>query len=110
MATRSRGRWVFRREKRWAVALWLAAFLAAAAGACGPPRGQRGEGPGGRDQPLGLSPREELALGRKAYEEVLSKYRVEPRDSPAVRRVRQVGARIAKASEIEPLRREIHLR
>jgi predicted Zn-dependent protease len=68
-----------------------------------------GEGPGHRRQALGLTPEQELELGRKAYQEILSKSDVEPQDSPDVQRVRRVGSRIVKAVEIEPLQREINL-
>jgi predicted Zn-dependent protease len=70
-----------------------------------------GEGPGGRRQPLALSPRQELAVGRRAYREVLDEYRdrIVPRDDPRVERCRRVVGRLAKAAEIEPLQREINL-
>ena len=86
--------------------------------ACAPPGGspegresdQRGgQGPGHRTQSLGLTPEQELSLGRQAYAEILEKAHVEPPDSPDVRRVRRVGQRIAKAAQIEPLQREINL-
>ncbi len=77
------------------------------------PRGG-GEGPGHRAQPLALSSREELALGRKAYQEVLSNPkefgRVLPSDSPECQRVRGIARRIIDAAGIEPLQREINLR
>lgn len=73
-----------------------------------------GQGPGHRAQPLALSPEQELELGREASKEILSdpeKYgRALPADSPQVRRVHTVAGRIIKASEIEPLQREINLR
>jgi predicted Zn-dependent protease len=74
-------------------------------------RGEQGEGPGGRSQPLALTPKQELALGRKASNEVMqeARGRVLPEDDPSVRRVRAVLARLVKATEIEPLRREINL-
>jgi predicted Zn-dependent protease len=68
------------------------------------------EGPGHRPQSLALSPRQELDLGTQAYQEVLQKYHALPDNDPAVQKVRRVGARIARASEIEPLQREIGLR
>jgi predicted Zn-dependent protease len=71
--------------------------------------GQSGQGPGRRTQALALSPSQELNLGEQAYREVLKKYRKLP-DGPAVEKVRQIGERIARASEIEPLQREINLR
>jgi metalloendopeptidase OMA1, mitochondrial len=84
---------------------------------CGNPFGDdggagRGEGPGGREQPLALSPSEELQVGRKAYAEVLQEYRDRalPKNHPDVRRVAGVVSRLAKAAQIEPLQREIHLR
>jgi metalloendopeptidase OMA1, mitochondrial len=78
----------------------------------GPENG--GEGPGHRAQTLGLSPQQELELGRQAYKQVLSnpnKYgRVVPRDRPECQRIRGIAERIIHASGIEPLRREINLR
>lgn len=87
-----------------------------ALGGCDGPRGggRAGEGPGKREQRLALSPQQELELGRQAYREVLSnpqKYgRVVAADRPEVRRVREIAHRIVRASEIEPLQREINLR
>ena len=74
--------------------------------------GRRGEGPGGREQPLALTPAEELNVGRRAYREVLSEYRnrtLPPSDQRSVM-VRRIVDRLAKAAEIEPLQREINLR
>jgi metalloendopeptidase OMA1, mitochondrial len=92
--------------------------LCAGFAACGcgfPAAGEpRGEGPGHREQVLALSPRQELELGRRAYQEVLNNPRkygpALPADSPECRRVRAVTRRIIRASEIEPLQREINLR
>ena len=75
---------------------------------CTPPPPQ-GEGPGHRAQELALSPEQELELGRKAYREVLEESRALPRNSKEVRRVTQVGERIADTVKIEPLMREINL-
>jgi predicted Zn-dependent protease len=69
----------------------------------------QGEGPGHREQELALTPDEELALGRKAYKEVLSESDVLPKDSPQTKRVRRVGERIAETVKIESLMREINL-
>jgi predicted Zn-dependent protease len=83
---------------------------------CGYPAGgpPQGEGPGHRQQALALSPRQELELGRRAYQEVLSnpdKFgRALPDNSPGCRRVRAVTRRIVQAAQIEPLQREINLR
>jgi predicted Zn-dependent protease len=82
---------------------------------CGLPAdegGQRGEGPGGRYQPLGLPPQEEYRVGLEAYQKVLSEYRdrLLPDDAPESVRVRGIMGRIVKAAGIEPLQREIHLR
>jgi predicted Zn-dependent protease len=71
---------------------------------------QGGQGPGHRAQSLGLTPEQELSLGKQAYREILSKAHVEPQDSSQVQRVRRVGMRIVRAAEIEPLQREINLR
>jgi predicted Zn-dependent protease len=72
----------------------------------------RGEGPGGRQQELGLSPRQELSVGRKAFQEVLQEYRgrILPDNHPDVVRVRRIVDRLAKSAEIEPLQREMNLR
>jgi predicted Zn-dependent protease len=78
------------------------------------PRGPagRGEGPGGRSQHLALSPKQELAVGRQAYAEVMQEYgdRVVPADNPQVVRARRVTRRLLKAAAIEPLQREMNLR
>lgn len=74
----------------------------------------KGEGPGGRRQRLALSPKQELDLGRKAFQEVLSNPgefgRALPADSPETQRVRAVARRIIQAASIEPLQREMNLR
>jgi predicted Zn-dependent protease len=56
-----------------------------------------------------LTPEQELALGERAYREILSKF-VVAKSGPDVERVRRVGKKIAQAAEIEPLQREINLR
>jgi predicted Zn-dependent protease len=79
----------------------------------GPDPGSRpGEGPGRREQHLALSPAEELAIGRRAYREVLAEYRgrLLPSDHDQVERCRRVVGRLKKAAEIEPLQREINLK
>ncbi len=73
---------------------------------CAP--GGAGQGPGHRAQSLGLTPQQEVQLGQEAYKEILAKSDV-VQGGPAVRRVRTVGERIAKAAAIEPLQREINL-
>src|SRR5262245_38625305 len=88
--------------------------LALLASGCGADFGPAvGEGPGHRRQELGLTPQQELEVGRRAYREILGQYRdrggIVPADSNEVRRARQVTARIVKATGIEPLRREINL-
>ncbi|HKB35308.1 MAG TPA: M48 family metallopeptidase, partial [Gemmataceae bacterium] len=101
-------------RRRWAVLGWV--FLATVLlGACGyplPQEEERGKGPGGREQPLVLSPQEELEVGHQAFEEIKTEFhdRFLPADSPEVARVRRVTARLKKAAEIEPLQREINLR
>ena len=69
-------------------------------------------GPGGRSQPLALTPQQELATGRRAYQQVLDEYRDKmlPDGSAEARRVRAVTDRLIGAAEIEPLQREILLR
>ena len=73
---------------------------------------QQGEGPGHREQPLALSPREELSTGRQAYREVLDEYRdrIVPANHPDTQRVKRVVERLSKAAQIEPLQREMNLR
>ncbi|HEX3148601.1 MAG TPA: M48 family metallopeptidase [Gemmataceae bacterium] len=73
---------------------------------------RRGDGPGGRDQPLALAPRQEMQVGRKAYAEVLDQYRdrILPNNHPDVHRVNRVVAPLIKAAQNEPLQREINLR
>jgi len=67
------------------------------------------QGPGHRRQSLALSPEQELSLGKQAYEKVCGEY-PEVKSGRAVERVRSVGQRIVRASEIKPLQREINLR
>ncbi len=76
------------------------------------PRRPEGEGPGGRRQELALNPKQELAVGRRAYQEVMEQYRgkVLPADDSEVRRVRRVVGRLAKAADNKPLQDEIKLR
>jgi predicted Zn-dependent protease len=91
--------------------LWIALLLAFTSG-CGVEDGSgAGEGPGRRRQVLGLTPQQELEVGRRAYREILNEYRgrILPADSNEVQRARQVTARIVKAAGIEPLQREINL-
>ncbi len=88
-------------------ALLLCCVLLAPAGCDVEP--EQGQGPGHRQQQLGLTPAQELELGRKAYRQVLSESKVLPHDSPQVRRVAEVGERIAATTKIEPLMREINL-
>src|SRR5688572_28882436 len=98
-----------------ALAVCWVVLVLASAGGCGvaAPRGDVREvpetGPGGRRQPLGLSPRQELAIGRRAYDQVVTEFRdrILPGTAPEVRRVRAVTARLQRAAEIEPLQREI---
>ncbi|HEX5271045.1 MAG TPA: M48 family metallopeptidase, partial [Gemmataceae bacterium] len=71
-----------------------------------PPQGQ---GPGHRQQELALTPEQELALGKKAYRQVLAESKPLPHDSAEVRRVTKVGERIAATVKVEPLMREINL-
>jgi metalloendopeptidase OMA1, mitochondrial len=95
-------------HQRWLLALWLSLASGLVVSGCAPPPGQ-GEGPGHRAQELALTPEQEVALGEKAYREILSKSRVVA-SGPEVERVNRVGRKIAKAAEIEPLQREINLR
>jgi len=100
--------------RRTRCALWLGLAMILCASGCGGSEGGAGEGPGRRRQSLALTPQQELELGRVAFKEVLSKPDeygpALPADDPRVKRVRGVAQRIIKASEIEPLQREINLR
>jgi len=87
------------------VAVWVSTLLL---GLTGCSDTQQGEGPGHRDQPLAISPQQELEVGRAAYKEILAKARV-VRGGPQVERVRKIGERIAAVVAIEPLMREINL-
>jgi len=62
-----------------------------------------------RQAQLALSPEQELQLGRKAYREILDKYRdqILPADRREVQLCRQIMARVVRAAGIEPLQREI---
>lgn len=98
-------------------ALYCISLCAALTGSgCEFPEGPEGgsEGPGHRSQQLALSPQQELALGRQAYNEVLSNPRefghVIPIDRPECQRVRLIAEHIIRAAEIEPLQREMNLR
>jgi metalloendopeptidase OMA1, mitochondrial len=76
----------------------------------GEPGGGQGQGPGHRAQYLALTPVQELAVGRKAYQEVLDKYRGRiVRDGKEADAVKDVGQRIVKAAQIKPLQKEINL-
>jgi metalloendopeptidase OMA1, mitochondrial len=78
------------------------------------PPSRRGEGPGGRPQKLALSPEEELKVGRQAYKEVLNSKefqgKVLPADTPQPLRARRIVDRLARATRIKPLQREINLK
>src|SRR5262245_32029140 len=109
---RGRGPRMSRNMGRWLLAGY-AGVLVAGLVACGvrpPGREGGGEGPGGRDQPLVLTPEQELAVGRKAYREVMEEHRgsVLPKDSPEVARCRGITKALVKAAMIEPLQREIN--
>ncbi|HTK77955.1 MAG TPA: M48 family metallopeptidase [Gemmataceae bacterium] len=67
-----------------------------------------GQGPGHRPQRLLLNPRQELAVGRQAFQEIEGQLpEVSRGEGP--RRVEVVGRRIADTTKIEPLMREINL-
>lgn len=74
--------------------------------------GPRNAGPGGRDQPLALSPAQEAEVGRRAYRQVMEEFegRILPASSREAVRVRRIVDRLVNAAEIEPLQREIQLR
>jgi predicted Zn-dependent protease len=90
----------------WSIATPL--LLLAMTFLCGCDTGPRGEGPGHREQPLALTPAQELEIGREAYHQVLEKAPL-LKQGPEVERVRRVSKRIAQAAGIEPLQREINL-
>jgi predicted Zn-dependent protease len=69
---------------------------------------REGEGPGHREQPLALTPQEELQLGRQAYDEILRNAEVLT-GGPEVDQVYRVSRRVAQALRIEPLQQEINL-
>ena len=105
---------VERRAPRVGMLLLVVCGTVLAGSGCNPPMdGGGGSGPGHRQQSLGLSPEDEYRLGVKAYRQILDEAREKdallPSDAPAVRKVREIGKRIVKAVEIEPLRREINL-
>src|SRR5688572_29834065 len=104
-----------RRGRSWRTAVVCGAILAlAGCDLAGPPdiASQKGEGPGKRAQSLGLSPQEELEVGRRAYRDVLNEYRgrLLPSHDPQVERCRRIVDRLKKAADIEPLQREINLK
>jgi predicted Zn-dependent protease len=73
-------------------------------------QGQRGEGPGHREQTLALTPAQELQLGEQAYREILEEEGPPlPSGNRDVQVVREVGEKIVEAAHIEPLEREINL-
>lgn len=87
-------------------------LLATGCGPLGESGAGHGEGPGGREQELALSPAEELNFGRQSYSEVTGEYRDKmlPASDQGPVRVRQIVDRLAAAAKNEPLQREIHLR
>src|SRR5436309_8278962 len=90
--------------------IWVVCVCAIAG--CGPVGGS-GEGPGGRQQSLALTPEQEYRLGVEAYQEILRKSQVVP-DGPNVERLRRVGQRIADVAlgssrMSQLLRREINI-
>lgn len=95
-----------------ATALALGCMAPDSSPAPAPPAQPAGQGPGGRQQPLGMSPNQELGVGRQAYRHVMDEYgsRVLSANNSQVLRVRAISRKIAKAAEIEPLQREINLR
>ena len=93
-----------RRAAPGIVAAWIMALIVV--GGCSDR--QQGEGPGHRQQPLAIGPKQELEIGRAAYKEILAKSQVVSK-GPQVERVRRVGERIAAVIAIEPLMREINL-
>jgi predicted Zn-dependent protease len=93
-----------------AAVYWLTVVAAGCGYVEAPPR--PGDGPGGREQPLALTPQQELAVGRRTSREVIAEYRdrLLPDDHPDARRVRGVTEKLIRAAGIEPLQREINLK
>lgn len=93
-----------------AAVCWLPLLIVGCGLAETPPR--PGDGPGGREQSLALTPQQELAVGRRTSQEVRAEYRgrLLPDDDPDTRRVRRVTEKLVRAAEIEPLQREINLK
>jgi predicted Zn-dependent protease len=94
-----------------AAAALVALVLMGLAGGCGRHEGS-GTGPGHRKQRLGLTPEQEIALGKQAYKEILDKAAKGTlvASGPLVERVRRVGLRIAKVALTNKLlQREINL-
>ncbi len=100
------------RVNRFPYALLLigALFATGCSGGSGPSSAPvaGGNGPGHREQPLALTPQQELKIGREAYQQVLSQGDV-ARSGAQVDRVTKVGQKIAKVIEIRPLMKEINL-
>jgi metalloendopeptidase OMA1, mitochondrial len=88
--------------------LLLGIVVTGGSSGCG--EGPSGQGPGHRPQALALSPYQELNLGEQAYQETLRKYHKRADGDPAVKKVREIGRKIAETIKIEPLQREINLR
>jgi metalloendopeptidase OMA1, mitochondrial len=98
---------IFRRRRRIIRSIVVVAACLLGAG-CDVAATGGGQGPGRRPQRLLLNPRQELALGRQAFQEIESQVpEVSRGEGP--RRVREVGRRIADTTKIEPLMREINL-
>lgn len=74
-----------------------------------PPRDDAG--PGGRAQPLALTPQQEWAVGTRAYHEVLNEVgrNLLPADSAETQRVRRVVGKLVHATENRALMKEIFL-
>lgn len=98
-----------RAGRRMLAHLLLFAGLLPIAVGCGIANGPDGEGPGHRPQQLALSPDDEMAIGRKAYRQILAESDVLPSGDPLVERVRRVGQRVVAATRVRPLMREINL-
>jgi predicted Zn-dependent protease len=98
---------IFRRRRRIIRSIVVVAACLLGAG-CDVAATGGGQGPGRRPQRLLLNPRQELALGRQAFQEIESQVREVSRGE-GPRRVSEVGRRIADTTKIEPLMREINL-
>ena len=79
---------------------WTGGIAGAGLVGCGPPPGRMGnqQGPGKRHQELALTPKEEIEVGRRAYQQVLAEARgkVLPAEHPDVRCVHGITSKLIR--------------